>query len=269
MTAAKNTTLVLAAHGSEAAPNSNMPIHVLAKQIESRGLFARVKPAFLLGQPNMTNVLEGVEPGPVVVVPVMTSHGYYLKKVIPGKLAENPNQERFDWHLSEVAGMHPNIATLMIQRVRNRLQEFDTAESETTLLLVGHGTRRNRNSAKSTFALFEKLKMSFPQIRARVAFLDQDPELSLVAASIVSGHTLVVPFLVSRGPHMTEDVPRSIGLPSGADISLPLHKESGSRKTICEMPIGMYPEMADICVELAEQAILENRKLALPMEARA
>jgi sirohydrochlorin cobaltochelatase len=257
-------TLVLAAHGSEAAPNSNAPIFDLASQIEAMGLFANVRCAFLMGQPNMTNVLDGLPAGKVIVVPLMTSVGYYLNSVIPGKLAQNTKASEFDWHISPVAGMHPRVATLMCDRIRGRLNEYQIDESETTLALIGHGTRRNKKSAKSTFDLFEVLKATFPKIRARVAFLDQDPQADLVAASILTGHTLIVPFLVSRGPHTTVDVPEAFGLPSGPDVEFPIVQDRGGRKCILEMPIGMYPEMAEICIELATDAVQQGHKLNLP-----
>lgn len=261
-------TLILAAHGSEAASDSNAPVVDLANQIASREIFANVTPAFLLGQPNMSNVLEQASTKKVVVVPLMTSAGYYLGSVIPKRLAENTNSHDTDWHISSVAGMHPRIAELMVGRISLRLSENEIAESETTIVLIGHGTRRNRNSAKSTFALFEKLKLAFPNARNRVAFLDQDPEAPLVAASIVEGHTIVVPFLVSRGPHTTVDVPEAFGLPSGPEVQFPIVSESSSRsgirKTIVEQPLAYYDEMADICVELAVGAIENEQRLSLP-----
>ena len=55
-----DVSLILAAHGSEAASDSNAPVVELANQIASRGLFASVTPAFLLGQPNMSNVLDHI-----------------------------------------------------------------------------------------------------------------------------------------------------------------------------------------------------------------
>ena len=260
MASLDDVSLILAAHGSEAASDSNAPVMELAKQIASRGIFASVTPAFLLGQPNMSNVLDHVSDNESrkVVVPLMTSAGYYLNSVIPKRLAENKNSENTDWHISPVAGMHPQITELMIDRIHLRLSENEIVESETTIVLIGHGTRRNRNSAKSTFALFEKIKHAFPDARNRVAFLDQDPEAPLVAASIVQGHTIVVPFLVSRGPHTTVDVPEAFGLPSGPDVEFPVVSEnksrSGTRKTIIEEPLAYYPEMADICIELAGEA---------------
>jgi len=268
MSSYDDVTLILAAHGSEAAPDSNAPVLDLATQIASRKIFASVTPAFLLGQPNMSNVLDQASTKKVVVVPLMTSAGYYLNSVIPKRLAENTNSEHAHWHIGSVAGMHPKIADLMVERINLRLNTNEIAESETTIVLIGHGTRRNRNSAKSTFALFEKLKLAFPNARNRVAFLDQDPEAPLVAASIVEGHTIVVPFLVSRGPHTTVDVPEAFGLPSGPEVQFPIVSESSSRsgirKTIVEQPLAYYEEMADICVELAVEAIDNEQRLELP-----
>lgn len=267
------TTLVLGAHGSEAAPNSNDPVFDLVKQIESTGTFAEVRPAFLMGQPNMTNVVDGVTTKRVVVVPLMTSNGYYLNKVIPGKLAQNSNATELDWYISSVAGMHPRIADLMIQHVENRIEEFKLNRERTTLMLVGHGTRRNRNSGKSTFALFDILKARFPELRTRVAFLDQDPELGLVAASILEGDTLVLPFLVSRGPHTTEDLPEAFGLPIGPKIEFPIVHEQNvrgvKRTTVCEVPLALYSGMADICIGIASQAVQEKSHLTLPLEVTA
>ena len=263
-----DVSLILGAHGSEAAPDSNAPVVDLAEQIGAIGLFAKVTPAFLLGQPNMTNVLAEVQTEKVVVVPLMTSAGYYLNSVIPKKLAENESADKHQWRISSVAGMHPQIAQRMIARIALRLKEHELPESDTTIVLVGHGTRRNKNSAKSTFALFEQIKVAFPNARNRVAFLDQDPEAPLVGASIVAGHTIVVPFLISRGPHTTVDVPEAFGLPAGPDVQFPIVQESstrsGIRKTVCEQPLALYPEMADICIELATEAIENNQQLALP-----
>lgn len=263
-----DASLVLAAHGSEAAPDSNAPVEELANQIRDMNLFTDVTPAFLMGQPNMTNVLQHAGSKKVVVVPLMTSAGYYLNSVIPKKLAANPAANSREWLISSVAGMHPWIADLMIDRTRHQMEQLDLPEDQTTIVLVGHGTRRNKNSAKSAFDLFEKIKTAFPNSRTRVAFLDQDPEAPLVAASVLEGHTIVVPFLVSRGPHTTVDVPEAFNLPSGPDIQFPIvetnESRSGRRTTVCIEPLALYPEMSKICIELAIETIEHDQKLTLP-----
>ena len=265
----KETTLILAAHGSEAAADSNAPVAQLADEIGQRDLFAKVTPAYLYGTPDMSSVLDEVPTGKVVVVPLMTSAGYYLNSVIPKRLAKNKDASQRQWFISSVAGMHGLIANLMIDRIAGQLEQHELDASETTIALIGHGTRRNQNSAKSTFALFEKLKSAFPEARNRVAFLDQDPEAPLVAASIAEGHTIIIPFLVSRGPHTTVDVPEAFGLKSGPEIQFPLLEEKTARggvvrKTICEEPLAYYPEMVDICIELATNAIENDSRLDLP-----
>jgi sirohydrochlorin cobaltochelatase len=265
----KETTLILAAHGSDAAADSNAPVAELASEVGDRELFAKVTPAFLYGAPDMSCVLDEVATEKVVVVPLMTSAGYYLNSVIPKRLAKNKEASQRRWFISSVAGMHGLIGNLMIDRISGQLEQHDLDASQTTIALIGHGTRRNRNSAKSTFALFEKLKDAFPEARNRVAFLDQDPEAPLVAASIVEGHTIVVPFLISRGPHTTVDVPEAFGLAAGPEIQFPLVEEKTARggvirKMICEEPLAYYPEMVDICIELATEAIENDSTLELP-----
>ena len=261
-------TLVLGAHGSEAAPDSNAPVDVLAGQIRDLDLFDQVTPAYLMGRPSMEHVLERVSSRNVVVVPLMTSSGYYLNSVIPKRLAANEGSDQRQWFISPVAGMHPRIAPLMIERIKSDLQEHELAESQTTIALIGHGTRRNRLSGKSTYALFEQLRQAFPAARNRVAFLDQDPDATLVAASILEGHTIVVPFLVSRGPHTTVDVPEAFGLPAGPQVQFPIVFEKktrvGSQTTICQSPLAYYPEMAEIVIDLAETAIEQKQTLTLP-----
>lgn len=262
-----NHTLVLGAHGSEAAADSNAPVEALVQQIEKLDLFAKVTPAYLMGQPNMDRVLD-VAPTENVVVPLMTSSGYYLNSVIPKKLASNDGAENRQWFIKPVAGMHPRIAPMMIDQVTDRLAEHEIKQSETTIVLIGHGTRRNQLSGKSTFDLFEKFKTAFPNARNRVAFLDQDPEAPLVAASILEGHTIVVPFLISRGPHTTVDVPEAFSLPAGPDVQFPIVAEkktrSGVQKTVCEMPLACYPGMLEIVVGLAENAVENRQLLSLP-----
>ena len=263
-----DVSLVLAAHGSEAAPDSNAPVVDLAAQIREREMFADVTPAFLLGEPNMTSVVEHLSSKEVVVVPLMTSAGYYLNSVIPKKLAANEDAKNRNWYISSVAGMHPWIAKLMVQRIRQQMETHALSEELTTIVLVGHGTRRNKNSAKSAFDLFKKIQIAFPNSRTRVAFLDQDPEAPLVAASILEGHTIIAPFLISRGPHTTVDVPEAFSFPGGPDVQFPIFQSNesraGCRTTVCIEPLVLYPEILKICVELAIESIESNQMLSLP-----
>jgi uroporphyrin-III C-methyltransferase len=248
-------SVILAAHGSEASPESNQPLHELAAKVAALGLFDNVTPAFLLGQPLMSNVLRDLPPGEAIVVPVMTSDGYYLKK-LPGKFRENPNHDQFRISFSPVAGLHPAVATEMSRRLTDYLAQHQLSTSQTTVVVVGHGTRRNTTSGANTFALADALSNLHPALNIKVGFLDQDPELERVADSIQTPNIIILPFLVSRGPHMVEDVPSAFGLPSGNDIQFPLIQartiDGRSGIVICDGPMATFDQFPNIIAEMAQ-----------------
>lgn len=261
MTQRYECSLVLAAHGSVAAPDSNQPLFDLANRIEGDEFFSKVTPAFLHGEPNLTNVYSQLPPGDVVMVPVMTSSGYYLNSVIPGKLAENEGVENYRTFTSGVLGMHPAIPDLILNRIDAVMSLFQMTESDTTVVIVGHGTRRNSKSGQSTLDLVGQLRACLPNLACEVAFLDQDPEAQVVAKAVKTPHTLVVPFLISRGPHTTVDIPEAFGLPGGPDVRFPINVNRDGRLCVCDLPVGMYPEMSELVLELACDQLLAGKLL--------
>jgi len=260
-------SLVLAAHGSDAESNMNRTVGKLAHRVSNliqaqgpKGNFLRVTPAFLDGQPLMTEVLQTLPPGEVVVVPVMTSNGYYLKK-FPELFQQNSNVDQFQITVSSVVGTHPRIPTLIAERVEIALIEHEIEASETTVVVVGHGTRRNPTSGDSTISLTKKVQQKLneqTELTFETGFLDQDPELSEIVSRIKTRHTLVIPFLMGRGPHATTDIPVAFGLPSGPDVEFPLVRENEGGKCICDSPVGLYSELGEICVELADACVPQS-----------
>lgn len=265
----KNCALILGAHGSLAAADSNRPLFDLAAAIAIKDIFATVTPAFLNGFPDMSDVTRLLPPAGqvdrVVIVPAMTSVGYYLQSVIPKRLAENAGHHDYSIYISPVVGMHEKIAALMTARVEKMLSQRGLSSNDTTIVLIGHGTRRNANSSKSTYALLQQLKELRPELNYTTAFLDQDPEAGHVAAAITTPHQLILPFLISRGPHTTVDIPEAFGLPAGPDVKFPNAMTTNDGNTcVCDFPMGMYPEIADLCVELAIAELEHGTPVTLP-----
>ena len=261
--------LVLGAHGSLAAPDSNQPLYDLAEAISEKEIFTAVTPAFLNGDPLMTDFLEHLPKGDVVVVPAMTSVGYYLQSVIPKRIAENPDHADYRIFISPVVGMHQRIATLAATRIERTMAADSMTADDTTVVLIGHGTRRNANSCKSTYALLDQLKQLRPDLKFEIAFLDQAPEAEAVAKKIGTPHTIIIPFLISRGPHTTVDIPEAFGLEAGPQVQFPNRKQwsddTGHRICICDTPVGMYPQIADLCVELAMNELEHGTPVELPV----
>jgi len=265
----KNCALILGAHGSMAAPDSNQPLHDLAAAIAIKDIFATVTPAFLNGLPEMADFIRllpaASEVQNIVIVPAMTSVGYYLQNVIPKRLAQNPQHDQYRMFISPVIGMHQKIAGLIIQRVQRILDDRRLDADNTTIALIGHGTRRNANSSKSTYDLLQQLKDLRPELKYEIAFLDQDPEADAVAKKISTRHKVIVPFLISRGPHTTVDIPEAFGLTSGPDIKFPNSATTADGDVcICDLPIGMYPQIADLCIEMAIAELEQGTPIKLP-----
>ena len=278
----KPRSLILAAHGSLAESDSNQPLFDLAARIAAHEKFDVVTPAFLNGQPEMTNVLDRIQNGDwsqcegacangqpaangeIVIVPVMTSEGYYLKK-LPSKFAENISCNQHHVTMTPVIGVHPSIPTRSAQRISFLSREHKLAESETTVAIIGHGTRRNKNSGVSTIELTEKLRESFSGtgLKFKTGFLDQDPEACLIAQEIETPNTLIIPFLISRGPHTTEDVPNAFELPAGPDLKFPLVQRRENGIQIYDFPLAMYPSMDELCLDLAIEQLENGSSLEL------
>jgi sirohydrochlorin cobaltochelatase len=268
-------SLVLAAHGSVTTPCANQPLVDLAARVAKSGIFSTVTPAFLYGDPEISNVLDRLPPGgDVVVVPVMTSEGYYSQRVFPRKLAENKSLDQHRVFISSALGMHPKVPGMVARRIENVLSLLPADPSDFTVVFIGHGTTRNKKSGRATMDLAAAVQGRLstngdPRPVIRVAFLDQPPAASVAAARVKTLHTLVVPYLVSRGPHTTVDVPEAFGLPSGPTIKYPLvetfvdETSQAERLCICDTPIGMYAGMSELVLELATDQMMSGKPVDL------
>jgi sirohydrochlorin cobaltochelatase len=268
-------SLVLAAHGSVTTPCANQPLYDLASRAEASGIFSNVTPAFLYGDPQISDVLDRLPSGgDVVVVPVMTSEGYYSQRVFPKKLAENNSLDQHRLFISTALGMHPKVPDMVADRIEKMLGLLPAEPNDFTVVFIGHGTTRNKKSGRATMDLAAAVQGRLspdteqrPVIR--VAFLDQPPTASVAAARVKTAHTLVVPYLVSRGPHTTVDVPEAFGLPSGPTIKYPLVEtfiDEGSqaeRLCICDTPVGMYAGMSELVLELATDQMMSGKPVDL------
>ena len=242
------SSLVLVAHGS--TESANAPIRALAAQIANRlGLDTRA--AFLNGQPQVIDVLETLPPGSATVVPIMTSHGYYFEK-LPDLLKRNRNFDRFEISLTPAVGTHPRLPVAMYHRIEGCFQRFELSPDSTSVVVIGHGTARNANSCRATLELVKQLRIlnEYRGLEFEPAFLDQQPALVDVA-QLLRPNVIALPFLISPGPHLLEDVPRALGINSGPFPITDRKRMTadGSGLCYCEGPLVQYPEIAEIILD--------------------
>ncbi|MEM7452913.1 MAG: CbiX/SirB N-terminal domain-containing protein [Planctomycetota bacterium] len=248
-------SLVLAAHGSLASVSANAPFYEMAEELQQHGIFAKVTPALLNGSPRINEVLSLLPAGDVVVVPLMTSEGYYCKQVLPDQLKSNPEFEQFRVMITPAIGVHPMIPAVVADRVRTLADAHRINNAETTAVIVGHGTTRHPDSGKATVALCDQVRRELGAaasgIQVEAGFIDQQPDIQKVAATLTGRNVIVIPFLISRGPHATEDVPGAFGLPTGDSLTFPVTVKRAGGLCICDGPVGLYPEVTELCLQMA------------------
>jgi uroporphyrin-III C-methyltransferase len=230
----------------------------VAEAVRRRRLFDEVAVAFHQGEPRFATVLDEIESDEVVVVPFFTSAGHYSDVVLPEALARNRRYSEVRLRQTRPVGDHPEIAALVARRVGELMHERRLERGSVSLALVGHGTARHPESRTTTFHLADMLRRRRVAGEVLTAFLDDDPPVETLMATAVCPHLIVVPFLIGGGTHVSEDLPRRLGL----------GQESGvrSRTVHVDQAIGSYPGLVESIIDLARRKAPPPRR-SLPKAA--
>ncbi len=196
-------TLVLAAHGAGDGSRSNERVRELAQRVAERRRDLRVKTAFKLGTPTIDDVLASVRGADAVVLPLMTSAGYFAGEYLRERAAGIAR-------VLPAIGLDRRITTLCTEEVQRAVKDAGpSATGEDLVLVVGHGTRRSAASGDSTRELAQAIHGA-TGIEAIPAFLDQDPLLEDLAPGLGARRLIVLPFLLGGGGHHVEDIPQRL-----------------------------------------------------------
>ena len=245
------TALVLAAHGSRHEPDVNDRVRGFARILAARRWFDEVVVAFHQGEPGFSRILDRMSADEIIVVPLMTSEGYYSDVVLPRELARNARYATIRVRRTGPVGSHPGMVTLVARRFLKILLDHELHASDTTLALIGHGTKRHARSRHATWELARKLRQRNLCAQVVAAFLDDDPQVESVLEIATHPSLIVIPFLIGDGPHAARDIPRRLGFIPSDDVSLPLAGRIQHRTVVCDSAVGMDPEIVEIIAELA------------------
>lgn len=248
------TALILAAHGSRWDPTINAQLSEYVTRIDRLGLFGHVAKAFHRGEPTFATVLDQLDADEVTVVPVMTSDGYYCDVVLPQELAKNQRFTQVRLRQTPPVGAHPSMMSFVERRVRVLLREYNLEPRDVCVVVVGHGTPRHPRSRLVTVRLAEGLQgLEFCR-EVLYAFLGEAPGVESIVDRATANAVMVIPFLVSGGPHATMDIPVRLGLQTTPGAAPPFHGRVGDRFIVCDAAIGTHPEIVDVIVDLATAA---------------
>jgi sirohydrochlorin cobaltochelatase len=220
-----DAALVILGHGSKKNAESEKPVLQHAAELESRRIFAVVRPAFWKQEPRVVDVLAGLTSPRVFIAPLFISEGYFTDQVIPAELGfRQPGRESIDRVLERgrqqlyycaPVGTHPSMTRVLLARAQNIVRQYPfpqpPASKETTVFIVGHGTGQNENSrvaVERQAGLLRELEV-FADVQA--VFLEEDPRVPHCYELARTRNIILVPFFVSDGMHTQEDVPILLG----------------------------------------------------------
>jgi sirohydrochlorin cobaltochelatase len=258
-----DAALLIVGHGSTVNPSSSAPTLMHASTIRARDIFADVACCFWKEEPSLRDALFFfIDPAirEVYVVPNFISEGYFTRTVIPRELElKGPATTRPDgqtWKYCEPVGSHESMTHHLLARAREIAPAV--REEETALLIVGHGTSLNDNSAVAAKEQAERIRRLNRYAEVLNVYMEEAPLVSDWASLTKSEHVIVVPFFISDGLHSYEDIPALLGIESGAQDQA--HQLAG-RTIFYSTAIGTDARFADVIIE--QTAVFDQRKQVL------
>lgn len=220
-----DATLLVLAHGSTANAASAVPALFQVAALRERRLFATVRECYWQQAPQLAEVLATTRSRRVFVVPLFTGEGYFVNEVIPralGLKTDGPGAyprtaRRGDaiLHYCRPVGTHPGMTDVLLARAQDVVAKHPFPRpprpTETALFVVGHGTERTRASRTAVESQVRAIRARELYAEVHAAFMEAAPRISECWTVTDARHLVVVPFFISDGLHVVEDIPVLLG----------------------------------------------------------
>jgi sirohydrochlorin cobaltochelatase len=254
-----DSALILVGHGSSVNPDSSAPTFDHAAEIARRGIFGEVYCAFWKEEPSLRQVLHMVDAEDIYVVPNFISEGYFTRTVIPRELELEgalTRRGRQTIKYCEPVGSHPRMTELLVHRAAEIAP--GVPPETTSLLIVGHGTGLNDNSAVAAKREVEHIAARGLYAEVLNAYMEEEPLISKWDEYATQPNVVVVPFFIADGLHSYEDIPVLLGI-AGESTGAASATHAGifrrnpyrlrGRTLYYASSIGTEPLIADLIVE--------------------
>lgn len=239
--------LILLGHGSSKHPDSSRSVREHAEILSHSGQFSQVSCAFLKEEPLVEHALDEVKDEKVVIVPDFLAEGYFTRQVIPAKLGAKLSLANVS--SAPPVGTHPMMAELIETAARAVLGDWQA--SQTSLLVIGHGSGKNPCSKQSLLGHLEQLRNDTDFAQVADLWLEEEPLVSSWANTANMGHVIVIPYLLNDGQHGGWDIPKELGLVVDEDAHDQTHQIEGCQLRLTPA-LGKSARFAEVVLQLAE-----------------
>jgi sirohydrochlorin cobaltochelatase len=121
--------------------------------------------------------------------------------------------------------------------------------SDAALVVLGHGTMLNDNSAAPVRQHAAELRRRNIFREVREAFWKQEPQIKKVLADISAPQVFIAPLFISEGYFAGQVIPRELGFENQSKIKI-----GHSEMTYCN-PVGTHDRMTKVILSRAEETL--------------
>jgi len=253
---------VLAGHGSHISPETAGLVWDVADRIRALGVVHEVAAAFWKEQPSFHDVLRSIEADDITVIPVFTARGFFTQEVIPAEMGltgpltlRDGKTIRYTKTLSET----PFLNEVASKRVRDALRQHNSSNDERSFFnyavaIIGHGTKRNKESRTATEACAQYIRDSVPLREVVSVYLDDEPPIAAIPKLTRAPFIIAVPFFLAKGSHVTVDLRRELDLAGGSYKQFNETDKGRRYNLLLTNPVGEDSTLADALLSLAREA---------------
>lgn len=265
-----DAVLVVLGHGTVLNAESALPVRQHAAELRRRRLFADVREAYWKQEPQIKQVLADIKAPRVFIVPLFISEGYFSAQVIPRELGfaeQSTLQTRSGTiHYCQAVGSHEAMTRVILARAREVVDKhpFPRAPkpADATLFVAGHGTEKNADSRKAIERQVEVIRAQNLYADVHAIFMEESPRIAECYGLSRTKNLVVVPFFISDGLHVVEDIPVLLGEPErlvkerlAAGQPTWRNPTGKDGKLVWYSPaVGTEPLMADVILERVREA---------------
>jgi len=117
------------------------------------------------------------------------------------------------------------------------------------LVVLGHGTEQNANSAAPVYQHAAELRRRKIFAGVREAFWKQEPQIKKVLAGISAPRVFIAPLFISEGYFSSDVIPRELGIGASSHLRTP-----NSGLCYCQ-PVGTHESMTKVILSRAKEIV--------------
>jgi sirohydrochlorin cobaltochelatase len=122
---------------------------------------------------------------------------------------------------------------------------------DAVLVVIGHGTELNENSAAPVFQHAAELRRRKIFAEVREAFWKQEPQIKKVLAEISAPRIFIAPLFISEGYFAADKIPNELGFDFPNSLKL---KTQHSELFYCK-PVGSHDSMTKVILSRANEVV--------------